>query len=80
SADDDQLANSWTDDDAVDQCRRRVERRAFEALLVESRKTWTSIAEQRARQIAAAADRGPSPRGAPAAPDASNGAPAASAP
>ncbi|MCE2882513.1 MAG: hypothetical protein LW636_09170 [Planctomycetaceae bacterium] len=85
SADDDQLANSWTDNDAVDQCRRRVERRAFEALLVESQKAWSSIAEQRLRQIAAAADAGPAPLEVPdatpdASPDASNGASAASAP
>ncbi|MFM7051717.1 MAG: hypothetical protein ACKOYN_06250 [Planctomycetota bacterium] len=57
SASDDQLANAWTDDDAVDQCRRRVERRAFEALLGEAAKAWTAIAAQRSAEIAAAGSR-----------------------
>lgn len=56
SASDDQLANSWTDDDAVDQCRRRVERTAFERLVGEAGKTWGAIAAQRKSEIAAAAE------------------------
>lgn len=51
SAQDDQLANAWTDSDAVDQCRRRVERTAYEQLLGEARKAWVEIAAQRRAQL-----------------------------
>ncbi len=51
SSNDDQLANSWTSGDAVDQCRRRVEREAFEKLLVEAGKTWEGLAAQRRAQL-----------------------------
>lgn len=60
-ADDDQLANSWTTDDAVDQCRRRVERTAFEAMLVEAGKAWAGIAAERKAQIASGAASGGDP-------------------
>ncbi|MFM7134210.1 MAG: hypothetical protein ACKO0W_07835 [Planctomycetota bacterium] len=56
SARDDQLANAWTDDDAVDQCRRRVEREALEGLLGEAGKAWGAIAAQRKAEIASAAE------------------------
>jgi len=51
SSRDDQLANSWTDTDAVDQCRRRVEREAFAALLSEAERAWQGIASQRRAQL-----------------------------
>ncbi len=47
SANDDQLANAWTSDNAVDQCRLRVERKAFEAMLLEAGKTWAAAAASR---------------------------------
>lgn len=47
TASDDQLANAWTSSDAVDQCRLRVERKAFEAMLDEARKTWEGAASIR---------------------------------
>ena len=47
SSRDDQLANAWTSQDAVDQCRRRVEREALSALLVEAERAWSAIAAQR---------------------------------
>ena len=40
---DDQLANSWTSEDAVDETRRRVESRAFERLVGEFEKMWTGV-------------------------------------
>lgn len=51
SSRDDQLANSWTSEDAVDQCRRRVEREALTALLAEGERAWQSIAAQRRAQL-----------------------------
>jgi hypothetical protein len=51
SSRDDQLANSWTSEDAVDQCRRRVEREALTALLAEGGRAWQSIAAQRRAQL-----------------------------
>lgn len=51
SSRDDQLANSWTDSDAVEQCRRRVEREAFTALLSEAERAWRDIASQRRAQL-----------------------------
>ncbi|MEX2218268.1 MAG: hypothetical protein WD749_05860 [Phycisphaerales bacterium] len=40
-----QLANYWTSEAAVDQSRRRAERRAFEGLLGELERTWKGVAE-----------------------------------
>ncbi len=51
SSRDDQLANSWTSEDAVDQCRRRVEREALTALLSEADRAWHAIAAQRRAQL-----------------------------
>lgn len=51
SSRDDQLANSWTSEDAVDQCRRRVEREAFAALLSEAERAWQAIASGRRAQL-----------------------------
>ena len=51
SSRDDQLANSWTSEDAVDQCRRRVEREAFSALLSEAERAWQAIASGRRAQL-----------------------------
>ncbi len=36
-----QLANAWTNKDAVDQSRRRAERKAFEGLITEIERAWT---------------------------------------
>lgn len=40
---DDQLANFWTSEDAVDQTRRRAERKAFERMLGELETTWKGV-------------------------------------
>jgi len=53
SARDDQIANSWTSGDAVDQCRRRVEREALTAMLAEAEKCWAGIAAGRKTQVEA---------------------------
>jgi len=53
SSRDDQIANSWTSEDAVDQCRRRVEREALTAMLAEAEKCWTGIAAGRKTQVEA---------------------------
>ena len=45
SAEADQLANAWTSRDAVDQSRRRAERKAFEGLVDELTRLWKGIAE-----------------------------------
>lgn len=47
TAADDQLASAWTSSDAVDQCRRRVERQAFEAVIPEAGKAWSAAAANR---------------------------------
>jgi len=47
SAEDDQLANAWTSRQAIDDCRRRVERRAFDLMLVDAGGLWSKIAESR---------------------------------
>ncbi len=52
SAADDQLASAWTSSDALDECRLRVERQAFEAMLRESKVTWESAAAQRRASLA----------------------------
>jgi hypothetical protein len=57
SATDDQLASAWTSDQAVDDARRRAERRAFESMLVEAGKAWAGIAAQ-ATAARAAANQG----------------------
>lgn len=46
SAEEDQLANFWTSEEAVDQSRRRAERNAFKALLDELAATWINVVEQ----------------------------------
>lgn len=46
TAEEDQLANSWTSKDAVDQSRRRAERNAFRALLVELERAWSGVVAQ----------------------------------
>jgi hypothetical protein len=51
SASDGQLASAWTSGDAIDQCRLRVERQAFEAMLGEARKTWEGAAATRRAAI-----------------------------
>lgn len=38
-----QLANAWTDGDAVDQCRRRTEGEAFTKLVGELQTMWTGV-------------------------------------
>lgn len=47
TASDDQLASAWTSSDAVDQCRRRVERQAFVALIPQAGKAWGQAAANR---------------------------------
>ncbi len=54
AADDHQLGNAWTSRQAVDDCRHRVERRAFEAMLVHAAKMWGEIAQSRVAAIEAA--------------------------
>ena len=44
SANDDQIGNAWTSDQALDDARRRAERTAFEDMLVEGGKVWTAMA------------------------------------
>lgn len=44
TADTSQLANSWTSTDAVEQSRRRVERRSFREMVDAAKNTWTRIA------------------------------------
>ncbi|MFO0874528.1 MAG: hypothetical protein U0575_11235 [Phycisphaerales bacterium] len=44
SAKDDQAANHWTTDQAIDDCRRRVERKAFEELTAEAGEVWRRAA------------------------------------
>jgi hypothetical protein len=41
----DQIANAWTSEDAVDQSRRRAERRAFESLLTELEGGWKGVVD-----------------------------------
>jgi hypothetical protein len=41
-----QIANSWTSDSAVDQSRRRAERRAFEGMLKELEGSWKGVVER----------------------------------
>lgn len=50
SARDDQAANSWTSEDAIDQCRRRVEREALLKLLERAGAAWAEIASTRRAQ------------------------------
>jgi hypothetical protein len=38
-----QIANTWTSDSAVDQTRRRTERKAFEGLLEHIEKNWARV-------------------------------------
>lgn len=64
SARDDQAANSWTSADAVDQCRRRVEREALVKLLDEAEKCWAAIAAARRADLAQAPPGPPSVAGA----------------
>jgi hypothetical protein len=54
SARDDQAANSWTSEDAVDQCRRRVEREALSRMMIEAEKCWSGIAAARRAELEAA--------------------------
>ncbi|RLS61670.1 MAG: hypothetical protein DWH97_12895 [Planctomycetota bacterium] len=53
--DDRQLANAWTSRQAVEDCRHRVERRAFEAMLVRAAEMWGEITQSRIAAIEAAA-------------------------
>lgn len=53
TAADNQLANAWSSADAVDQVRRRTERRAFEDLLAQFKKEWTNVVIQYAPRPAA---------------------------
>jgi len=50
SAKDDQLANHWTTDQAIDDCRRRVEREAFEAMPTRCSEVWTAFVASRPPQ------------------------------
>lgn len=53
-----QIANSWTSDSAVDQSRRRAERKAFEGMLKELEGSWKGVVERyAARAPAPAAER-----------------------
>lgn len=54
SSRDDQAANSWTSEDAIDQCRRRVEREALVKLFGEAEKCWIGIAAARRAELAQA--------------------------
>jgi hypothetical protein len=51
SARDDQAANSWTSEDAIDQCRRRVERESLVKLFAQAQSAWAEIAAARKAQI-----------------------------
>lgn len=42
----DQLANVWTTREAIDQSRRRAERKAFAAMVVQLERTWTDVVAQ----------------------------------
>lgn len=53
TASDDQLANHWTTDQAVDDCRVRVEREALDGLLAETAKVWAQIAASRGATLTA---------------------------
>ncbi len=50
SSRDDQIANSWTSEDAIDQCRRRVEREALLKLFERAGAAWAEIASARRAQ------------------------------
>jgi len=52
SARDDQLANVWSTQQAMDDCRRRVERQALEQALVESGVVWRLAMEQHRTAVA----------------------------
>jgi hypothetical protein len=43
-----QIANAWTSDSAVDQSRRRAERKAFEDLLMHLENAWKPVVERHA--------------------------------
>lgn len=47
SAKDDQVANHWTTQQATDDCRVRVERKALDGLMAEASKAWTQVALSR---------------------------------
>lgn len=52
TASDDQLANHWTTDQAVDDCRVRVEREALDGLLAETARVWARVAASRGAAVA----------------------------
>ena len=54
SARDDQAANSWTSEDAIDQCRRRVERESLVKLFAQAQSAWAEIAAARKAELSAA--------------------------
>lgn len=58
SARDDQIANSWTSEDAIDQCRRRVEREALVRLLREAEACWSGIVASRRAELSAVDETG----------------------
>ncbi len=47
TANTEQLANAWTSDAAVDQSRKRTERKAFDDLVAEFEKLWPEVVRQR---------------------------------
>ncbi len=55
TAEDDQLANAWTDENAADETRRRVEREAFGELVDELELMWGGVLQRFAPTQAASA-------------------------
>ena len=53
TAEDDQLANSWTSESAIDQTRRRVEQAAFDKLVGEVETAWAGVVANHAGGSAA---------------------------
>jgi hypothetical protein len=52
TAQEDQIANHWTSKDAIEQSRRRAERKAFTAMVGEMESTWKGVVEAYTRPSA----------------------------
>jgi len=52
SADDHQLANAWTSQDAIDQVRKRVEREALEKLITTFKEEWRDVLREYDHKVA----------------------------
>jgi hypothetical protein len=52
-----QLANAWTNSDAMDQVRRKAERAAFEGLLSNFEKGWVNVVIEYKKDVKAASEK-----------------------